>query len=117
MRTNLQAMRKAAGYSSAKAFAEAIEMSVNTYTAYEQGRHSFTLEQAWQFADALGCTLDELAGREWPKAAGNPYHDELADAYDRASSEGKRAIMTVARSVAETSGGEKEHGDAGEVSA
>ena len=40
-------------------------MPVATYTDYEQGRRSFTLEKAWEFADALGCSLDELAGRSW----------------------------------------------------
>lgn len=63
MRTRLQEMRKRAGFSSAKAFAEHIGMSVSTYTKYEQGVSEMTLERAWQFADALGCTLDEIAGR------------------------------------------------------
>ena len=63
MKTNLQALRKAAGFKSAKAFAHHIGMNVNTYTDYEQGRRMFALDQAWEFADALGCTLDELAGR------------------------------------------------------
>ena len=66
MKTNLQAMRKAAGFKSARAFAEHIGMNVSTYTDYEQGRRMFALEQAWEFADALGCTLDELAGRTPP---------------------------------------------------
>lgn len=65
MKTNLQAMRKRAGFKSARAFAEHMNMSVNTYTNYEQGKSSLTLEQAWEFADELDCTLDELAGREW----------------------------------------------------
>ena len=63
MKTSLQAMRKKAGYRSARVFAEHIGMNVATYTDYEQGRHSFTLEKAWEFADLLGCSLDELAGR------------------------------------------------------
>lgn len=66
MKTNLQAMRKAAGYKSAVAFARAIGINEHTYTEYEQGRIPFTLEQAWEFADALNCTLDEIAGRTPP---------------------------------------------------
>ena len=63
---DLQRMRRKAGFTSAKAFAEHIGMSVNTYTAYEQGRHELSLVQAWEFADILDCTLDELAGRHVP---------------------------------------------------
>lgn len=60
---NLQTLRKAAGYKSARVFAEHLGINVSTYTEYEQGRTPFTLEQAWMFADAIGCTLDELCGR------------------------------------------------------
>lgn len=42
-------------------------MSVNTCTNYEQGVRPLSLEQAWEFADALDCTLDELAGRKRPR--------------------------------------------------
>lgn len=65
MKTNLQALRKAAGFKSAKDFADALGMSPGTYTDYEQGRRGFTLERAWQFADILHVSLDELAGREF----------------------------------------------------
>ena len=64
MKTNLQALRKRAGFKSAAAFAEYAGISVGTYTDYEQGRISLSLERAWELADLLGCTLDELAGRD-----------------------------------------------------
>lgn len=66
MKPNLQAIRKRAGYKSAVAFAERIGMPKDTYTAIEQGKTGLSLERAWFFADILGCTLDELAGRESP---------------------------------------------------
>lgn len=65
MRYKLQEMRKRAGYKSARAFAERMGMSVSTYTNYEQGVRALSLEQAWEFADVLDCTLDELAGRDF----------------------------------------------------
>lgn len=65
MKTQLQRIRKERGYKSAKAFADHIGMNHHTYTDYEQGRRTFTLESAWEFADALECTIDELAGREF----------------------------------------------------
>ena len=66
MKTTLQEMRRKAGFKSARAFAESIPMNPVTYTQYEQGIRNFTLEKAWEFADLLGCSLDELAGRQWP---------------------------------------------------
>lgn len=63
---SLQSLRKKAGFKSAKSFAEFMGMNPNTYTDYEQGRGSFSYEQAWQFADALDCTLDALGGRTPP---------------------------------------------------
>ena len=62
MKTQLQRIRKEKGFKSAKAFADSIGMNTHTYTDYEQGRRMFSLETAWEFADALECTLDELAG-------------------------------------------------------
>ena len=63
---SLQAVRKAAGFKSAKAFAEHMNIETSRYTEYEQGRVSFSYETAWQLADALQCSMDELGGREWP---------------------------------------------------
>ena len=60
----LQECRKAAGYKSAREFAEAIGMPVRTYTNYEQEDRDLTLGLAMQFAEAMGCTIDQIAGRE-----------------------------------------------------
>ena len=76
MKTNLQAMRKKAGFRSAKAFAEHMGINAGTYTNYEQGVRPLTLELAWEFADELHCTLDELAGRDFRASS----HDDYADA-------------------------------------
>ncbi|NGM17754.1 helix-turn-helix domain-containing protein [Eggerthellaceae bacterium zg-893] len=65
MKTQLQRIRKERGFKSAKSFADYIGMNAHTYTDYEQGRRTFTLESAWEFADVLQCTLDELAGRDF----------------------------------------------------
>lgn len=60
----LQKMRKAAGWKSARAFAEHIGMPVDTYTQYEQGKRTMNIEVAWDLADELNCTIDQIAGRE-----------------------------------------------------
>ena len=65
-KSNLQAMRKRAGFKSAREFAEHAGINIKTYTNHEQGDTSMSLLQAWEYADLLNCTLDELAGRKSP---------------------------------------------------
>lgn len=102
MKTQLQAMRKQAGYKSAKAFADYIGMPVGTYTDYEQGRRMFTLERAWAFADALDCTLDELAGRNPPgKSNGcDPTLKRIAENYESMNSTGRDRLAEQAEMMA-----------------
>ncbi len=109
MRTRLQELRKAAGFKSAKAFADYMDISVGTYTDYEQGRRMFSLDKAWDFCDALGCSLDELAGRQWPPPGQEYPPDGLSpderlvlDAMDRVSDEGRARIVDDASLVAES---------------
>ena len=100
VKTQLQTMRKRAGFKSAKAFAEAVGLSVGTYTDYEQGRRQFTLEKAWEFADALNCTLDELAGRESPPARiDDPLKRQVVDAYDSMTQAGRESLAGVAKGL------------------
>lgn len=99
----LQELRKRAGYSSAREFAEHMGISVSTYTGYEQGRIKLSLALAWAFADEFGCTIDELAGREAPKQAqGMPIYTEneqrIINAYRSATPQGRAAIEAVAQS-------------------
>lgn len=100
MKTQLQRIRKERGFKSAKAFAEHVGMNVYTYTDYEQGRRDFTLEVAWMFADALECTLDELAGRDFDVSA---YVDQrqaaLNDDYSHLSEAGKDAAAGAVRGI------------------
>lgn len=72
MKTNLQRLRKAAGYKSARAFAEAHSIPIPTYTGHEQGTRSLNMDTAWKYADIFQVSLDELVGRRSPK---NNYGD------------------------------------------
>lgn len=76
MKTRLQELRKKAGYKSAFAYADHMEMSRSSYTDYEQGRTPMPLEKAWAIADDLGVSLDELVGRTPPA---KPHPDATAD--------------------------------------
>lgn len=98
---NLQTLRKKAGFSSARAFAEHIGMPASAYTEYEQGRNGFTYEQAWEFADALGCTLDELGGRAVPECHyADPRQEALNGHYDSLNDESKTDLVKFAKSFA-----------------
>lgn len=103
MRTNLQKLRKAAGYKSARAFAEHIGMNVATYTDYEQGRRSFTLEKAWEFADILQVSLDDLAGRDFqPQAESSrpdPRRDELNRCFGKLDAERQNRLISTAHDM------------------
>ena len=117
---SLQEKRKAAGYRSAREFADHMGMNVSTYTEYEQGRSMFNYEQAWRFADELGCTLDALGGREFHAGVdAGMTRDEslLVDCYRASTPERRRSLMVSARDAAAMSGEVAERGvdAAGEV--
>ena len=105
MKTQLQNIRRARGFKSAKAFAEYMGMSVGTYTQYEQGQIGLTLEKAWEFADALECTLDDLAGR---KFVTEKYTDKrqavMNDDYAHLSDAGKDAAAGAVRGIRASEG-------------
>lgn len=97
MKTQLQRIRKEKGFRSARAFAEHIGMSKNTYTNYEQGTRPLTLELACDFADALECTLDELAGREWPAPEfADPGQAALNGYWESMNEKGRSALLNSA---------------------
>jgi transcriptional regulator with XRE-family HTH domain len=66
MGTRLRQLREAADLSQAK-LATAVGVTPRTVQNWEYGKRTFDFESAWKLADALGITLDELAGREPPK--------------------------------------------------
>lgn len=105
---SMQARRKAAGFKSAKAFADHIGIPSSAYTEYEQGRRNISFGRAWQIADALHCTLDELGGRDFSPPAeqpayADPYQAELNDCYEASTAEGRSVILGTARGQRELS--------------
>ena len=108
MKTNLQKLRKAAGFRSAKDFADYAGVNPGTYTNYEQGKRELSLERAWFYADLLHCSLDELAGREFhPKTRGDyadPRQAELNECWQEADDAQRSIILGVAQMGAGRSG-------------
>lgn len=113
----LQQLRKQAGYKSAAAFAEELGIKVGTYTTYEQGKASFSIETAWDMADVLDVTLDELVGREWPPGSSPALtadERKLVDDYRRADESDRPALASMAAAVA-YAGEAKNEGKVGAV--
>ena len=54
MKTKLKEIRKAAGYKSARVFAEQNGLNVRTYTHFELGTRMVDAEVLWMLADILG---------------------------------------------------------------
>ena len=107
---NLQRLRKAAGFSSAVAFAEKVGINKNTYTQYEQGISGLSYERAWELADALECSLDELGGREWPgeQQALSAEEQQLVSDYRRIDESDQPALLTTASTMAYAGDAKKE---------
>lgn len=98
---NLQKMRKAAGYKSAKDFALHMGMKPGTYIDYEQGRRVFMLDKAWEFADEFECTLDELVGRKSIiDSLDDPSEQELVECYRASTKDRQDRILDTARDAA-----------------
>jgi transcriptional regulator with XRE-family HTH domain len=66
MAENLKALRERAGMTQTE-LADRAGVSVGTLRCWEQARRTMLFEAAVKVADALGVTLDRLAGRTPPK--------------------------------------------------
>ena len=72
--SSLREIRRTAGFSSAKSFAESIGIPSATYARYEQACDGpitpMPIENAWKIADALETTIDAIVGRCEPPEGG-----------------------------------------------
>lgn len=87
----LQRMRREAGFRSAKDFAERVGIPMSTYARYERAGDGpecgIPLPSAWAIADALGCSIDLVVGREDIDTAGGDSIQERVEALSRAGRE------------------------------
>jgi len=64
MAKSLQQLRKDAGYRTAREFAEACGFTPSSLARYEKEPDAIPVKSAWKMADVLGCTIDDVVGRE-----------------------------------------------------
>lgn len=87
----LQRMRREAGFRSAKDFAERVGIPMSIYARYERAGDGpecgIPLPSAWAIADALGCSIDLVVGREDIDTAGGDSIQERVEALSRTGRE------------------------------
>ena len=69
MTTGLKEIRQEAGYKTAKDLADELGVAGSTITRYEKEPESIPMKAAIRIADMLGCSLDDVVGRENPATA------------------------------------------------
>ena len=69
MATGLKEMRQEAGYKTAKDLADEMGVAGSTVTRYEKEPESIPMKAAIRIADLLGCSLDDIVGRDNPATA------------------------------------------------
>ena len=98
----LKQVRERCGYTQ-RQLADELGVKVATYRTWEQGSVKLTLENAFNIANVLGCTPNDLCDwyathpRERPRQARlDPEHESLLTNYDRCTPERRDILMRQA---------------------
>lgn len=89
MKLHLTEIRKQAGYRSRDSFAEKIGVNKYTYRSWESGAAMMNLEQAYNCAVALGCTLNDLVGMNSTRVFADPDQQKINDQYEDLNDRGR----------------------------
>ena len=100
MKTNLKAMRKARKMTQ-QDLASLIGVTKGVVGSWEREETALTLEDACAIADVFDCTLDELAGRNFPP---DGFHDKRQESinrdYEGLSEDDKSAVSAMVSAFA-----------------
>lgn len=99
MDLQLMKLRKRAGYKSRDDFAAKLGVNRHTYRSWETGAAMMSLEQAYNVTEVLGCTLEELVGREPVRSFADPGQAALNACYENMNEDGRGTLVSVARSL------------------
>lgn len=105
MNLKLMQLRKAAGFRSRDDFADHLGVGRRKYKGWETQETNMSFTQACMVADALGCSLDELAGRtEFVGSFSDERQAVMNDDYARLSDAGKDAAAGAVRGIRASEG-------------
>ena len=96
MELQLAKYRKLAGFKSRDAFAEYIGVNKYTYRSWESGAAMMNLEQAYDCAVALGCTLNDLVGMKSDRSFTDPRQASINGHFETFNDSGKTELATIA---------------------
>lgn len=64
MAKSLQQLRKDAGFKTAREFADTCGFTASKLARYEKDPGNVPVKSAWRMADVLGCSIDDVVGRD-----------------------------------------------------
>lgn len=97
MNLHLKEMRRLKGYKQ-KELADILGIDWRTYGSWERGERGLTLENAYNCAIALGCTIDELAGMpERAPSFSEARKNALIGYYDSMNEKGRDLLVQSAK--------------------
>lgn len=101
MNLQLKRLRKLAGYRTQGDFANAAGIPERRYASWEREEVMMSLEQAYNVTEILGCSLEELVGRD--KFSKREFSDErqrdLNNNFEELTDEGKDAALGSVRGI------------------
>lgn len=90
MEIRLKEIRTRNGMTQAE-LAAILSVKLPTYRTWERGTTMMNLEQAYNCAIALNCTIDEIAGRPpRPRVFADPDQQQLNEQYEELNATGRR---------------------------
>ena len=75
------------------------DIKVRTYGSWERQEVGIDLEQAYNCAVALGCTLNDLVGMESSKSPLSKEEERIIDTYRSVTVHGKKAMLSNTKAV------------------
>lgn len=96
MKPLLKELRKNKGLTQEQ-LSKMLGVKLATYRTWERGSTNMSFPQAIACAEILGCTLDELAGREQFSVPADPRQAALNDYYESMGEKGRSVLVESAR--------------------
>ena len=99
----IKKMREKAGYKQ-QDVADKLDVTIRCYGNWEREDREINLRDAIRLADLFECSLDELAGREWPKSSSPPLSRTergIVDAYRASDQSGQEAIQAAVAGISQ----------------